>query len=223
MWDNSFKVLYIVTAHLDDFELSCLAYLFKHVSDYKKIYLLVSSNNNFKDSVTKANIEEIQSNLGMCVEYKNFNFQAQKLQLKFDELKHEIYSTIDWHDRFDVLTHTNNDLHTDHHAISTISMGLFKYCEKYIEFYSPSSKNFSPNYFIPMSDDLYQLKNTCCLRYDIQKDESYTKMGYYLEDHRNLGKLYTYENHVKYTSEYFEVYNIKKHIVDKSQIIKRKT
>ena len=212
------KKLYVLTAHLDDFELSCLAYLFKHAAEYSSIHLIVASTNDFKNGVTLENIGSIKKLIKSTIDYKNCGFRAQALQSYFDELKHEIYTMIDWHSSFDVMTHTIDDLHTDHQVIANIAMGLFKYCEKYTEFYSPSTKDFSPNYFIPMSSELYALKDFCCQKYDIQKDESYTKMGYYLDDHRNLGKLYTYENHVKYTSEYFEVYSIKKQMTSEASL-----
>jgi len=212
------SILYVIVAHLDDFELSCLAYLFKHDEDYRKICLLVSSIHEFKDKVTQENLDLINSNLLNEVFYINCNYEAQNLNDSFDCLKDKIYTTIDWNEKFDILTHTKNDLHTDHQVVSRIAMGAYKHCDKYVEFYSPSSKDFMPNYFIPMSDELYELKSICCQNYDIQKDKSYTKLGYYLKDHRNLGKLYTYENHAKYSHKYFEVYNIKKQFTDEANI-----
>ena len=47
-------------------------------------------------------------------------------------------------------------------------------------------------------------------KYDIQKDQSYTKIGYYLNEHWNIGMAYVMENCAKYKSEYYDIYKIKK-------------
>ena len=40
-------------------------------------------------------------------------------------------------------------------------------------------------------------------KYDIKKDQSYSKVGYYLNEHWNIGMAYVMENCAKYKSEYF--------------------
>ena len=99
-------------------------------------------------------------------------------------------------------------------ACSYIARGLFKYCESYVTFHSPISSNCSPNYFIPLTEDDFKLKADLIQKYDIQKDHSYSKMGYYLSDEfLNIGKSYVMENYVRlYVQKYkyFDIYNLKK-------------
>ena len=49
-----------------------------------------------------------------------------------------------------------------------------------------------------------------CEGYDIGKEQSYSKMGYYLdsEEHWNIGKSYQMENFVHTDNKYYEVYRI---------------
>ena len=59
-----------------------------------------------------------------------------------------------------MLTHDENDTHTDHKVLSDIGMGMFKYTNRYVTIYSPSSINFSPNYFLGMNNDIFNIKKT---------------------------------------------------------------
>ena len=52
---------------------------------------------------------------------------------------------------FDILSHDNKDLHTDHQVCNEIMMGLLKLSDRFVTYYSPSSLNFEPNYFIELS------------------------------------------------------------------------
>ena len=51
-----------------------------------------------------------------------------------------------------------------------------------------------------------------CDRYNIGNEQSYTKLGYYLqsEDHYNIGRAYQLENFVHLDDEYSECYKILK-------------
>lgn len=210
MKSNQDKTLIILCAHLDDFELSCLGFLFKHSHEYDSIKLFVSSFHDYKDKVTLTNVELISNLLNVKIEYVNLNHKARFLYSEIDSLKQEFYSKIDFKSKFDILTHSKYDLHTDHIACAFISNGLYKYCERYIEFYSPSSKNFDPNYFLSLSNEQFGIKKSMYEKYDIQKDDSFTKIGYYFNEHWNIGRSYVMENFVKYESEYYEIYRILK-------------
>ena len=127
-----------------------------------------------------------------------------------DDLKHSIYLGIDFKRNFDVLSHDNKDLHTDHQVCNEIMMGLLKLSDRFITYYSPSSLNFEPNYFIELSKEQYDFKTKTISKYDISKDQSYSKVGYYLNEHWNIGMAYVMENCAKYKSEYYDIYKIKK-------------
>jgi len=206
------KKLYIVTAHIDDFECSAYGYLFKHHKEYDKIVLVIASKWKFKDNIILQNLKELPDEIESKIQYINLGYEARKFNTDFDKMKDDFYKEIDWNEDFDILTHDSNDAHTDHKVLSDISMGLYKYVSKYITMYSPSSVNFGPNYFVGLSDEAYQYKKKALDKYDIQKEQSYSKKGYYLqsEDHYNIGKSYVLENCVNTNSNYYEVYKILK-------------
>jgi LmbE family N-acetylglucosaminyl deacetylase len=127
-----------------------------------------------------------------------------------DYLKDNVYRNIDFKRNFDILSHDNKDLHTDHQVCNEIMMGLLKLSDRFITYYSPSSLNFEPNYFIELTKEQYELKTKMISKYDIKKDQSYSKVGYYLNEHWNIGMAYVMENCAKYKSEYYDIYKIKK-------------
>ena len=203
--------LYIILSHLDDFELSCFGYVKRHCKSYDRIILLVASKNEYKDSITKRNIGQLKEELSIEIEYENLGFEATKLNRDLDLVKDKIYQEhIEWNSDFDILTHDSDDLHTDHSAMHTISRGLYKYARKFVTIYSPSSVSFQANYFIDLSTPEFELKKLLISRYDISRDESYSKLGYYFENHWNLGMAYVMEHKIKYESQYYDVYRILK-------------
>jgi len=127
-----------------------------------------------------------------------------------DDLKNSVYTSIDFKRNFDILSHDSNDLHTDHQVCYEIMMGLLKLSDRFVTYYSPSSLNFEPNYFIELNKNQWNFKNKTIGKYDIEKDQSYTKVGYYLNEHWNIGMAYVMENCAKYKSEYYDIYKIKK-------------
>jgi len=204
------KTLNIFCAHLDDLELSCLGFLFQHHHEYSQIKLFVASYHEYKDEVTKINTEMLSKLFKKKIQYVNLNHKSRYLYSSADSLKECLYNNINFKEKFDILTHGKNDLHTDHIACSMIANGIYKYCERYVEFYSPSSKNFDPNYFISLTKEQFEIKSAAYQKYDINKDDSFTKIGYYFNDHWNIGKSYVLENFVNYDSEYYEIYRITK-------------
>ena len=44
--------LHILCAHLDDFEISCNGYIFKHHKEYKNIFVHLATNNDYKEPIT---------------------------------------------------------------------------------------------------------------------------------------------------------------------------
>ena len=66
----------------------------------------------------------------------------------------------------------------------------------------------------PLTENDFALKADLISKYDIQKDKSYSKIGYYLSDeYLNIGKSYVMENYVRLYMQkhkYFDIYNLKK-------------
>ena len=205
------KDLHVLCAHLDDFEISCNGYIFKHHKQYKNIYIHVATNNNHKEPITVENLQLLIDILeDSKINYKQHNFHSTRLRSEMDDLKDSIYTSIDFKRNFDILSHDSNDLHTDHQVCYEIMMGLLKLSDNFITYYSPSSLNFEPNYFIELTEQQYKFKTETIGKYDIEKDQSYTKVGYYLNEHWNIGMAYVMENCAKYKSEYYDIYKIKK-------------
>tara|TARA_R110002020_G_scaffold78557_2_gene197470 strand:- start:1698 stop:2333 length:636 start_codon:yes stop_codon:yes gene_type:complete len=204
------KNLYIIMAHIDDFECSCLGYVNKHQEEYNKICLVVCSYWENKKNIFTENLKLINSHLKAPIAYVNLNFKQRRLNSEIDNLKDDIYKLIDFSREFDILTHDKNDLHTDHVAVHNIARGMYKHCSKYISVYSPSSSDFKPNYFIALDSETYGIKKTTMDKYSMEVEQSYSKSGYYLqsEEHYNIGRSYVLENFVNVKNQYFEIYRI---------------
>ena len=202
--------LHILCAHLDDFEISCNGYIFKHHKEYKNIFLHLATNNDYKEPITVKNLNELSKIISKPIIYRQHNYHSTRLRNEMDDLKDSVYLGIDFKRNFDILSHDSKDLHTDHQVCNEIMMGLLKLSDRFITYYSPSSLNFEPNYFIELSKEQYDFKTKTISRYDIKKDHSYSKVGYYLDSHWNIGMAYVMENCAKYKSEYYDIYKIKK-------------
>lgn len=203
------KDLHALCAHLDDFEISCYGYLFEHQGDYENIYLHVATVNDYKQPITIKNIDELKD-AGVSVQYIQHGFNSTRLRTEMDNLKDAVYKFIDFNRNFEILSHDDKDLHTDHQVCNEIMMGLYKLSDKFTTYYSPSSLNFEPNYFIELNKEQYKVKSNAIAKYDIKKDHSYSKVGYYLDEHWNLGMAAVMENCSNYKSQYYDIYKIKK-------------
>ena len=204
------KDLYFFVAHLDDFEISCLGYLYKNADEYNNIKIVIATTWPPKIQIWNENLNLIRKKLDLEIQYVNLGYEQRRLMSNFDNLKDDFYKIIDFKSRFDVVTHDDEDCHTDHIACSMISSGLYKYANRYMTVYSPSSKNFKANYWVSIPEDIYALKKQCVDKYNINNEQSYTKLGYYMQDenHYNIGKSYYLENFVHQDREYYETYRM---------------
>lgn len=209
------KQLIIFVAHLDDVELSCLSYIFKNHTIYKSIKIFVASYWEPKDKIWQKNLKKIKLRCkGTEIEYINLQHKQRTLMSNLDFVKDIFYKKIDFgkNKRYDILTHSIEDCHTDHVAVGYISKGILKYTDRYVLIHSPSVSNFDPNYWVSLSVDDYLIKKDMCDNYTITKEQSYTKVGHYLqsEKHYNIGRAYQMENFVHLDDEYSECYKILK-------------
>ena len=207
------KELLVFIAHIDDFECACFGFLFKHHLEYDKIKIITATSWDSKKSIWKENLQLLPNEILKKVTDINFKFPQRQLNSQFDSLKDRFYNEINFKSTFDILTHDENDCHTDHVVLFQIAKGMYKYAEKFVTIYSPSSASFNPNYFLGLSEDTYQLKKRALDKYNIKHEQSYSELGYYLksDDHYNIGRSYVLENCVN-TNEfyYYEVYKILK-------------
>lgn len=208
------KDVYFFISHLDDFEISCIGYLSHYAAYYDKINVFIATNWDNKKDIWEENLSLIQQTLGIEINYHNFNYSQRTLMKNIDDLKDDFYKKINFNKRFDIISHDKNDCHTDHRACSIISLGIFKYASKFITIYSPSSVSFNANFWIGLPEDIYQLKKTCIDKYDINSEQSYSKLGYYIqsEKHYNIGKSYYIENFAFQEYKYYETYKILKQV-----------
>lgn len=206
------KDLIIFVAHIDDVECASYGYLFKHYNEYDKIKIVTATTWSEKEPVWEKNKSDLPSEITSKLLDINLGFEQRTLFNNLDQVKDSFYNTIDFDKRFDLLTHDHDDSHTDHVALSLISKGMYKYCCRYVTLYSPSSVNFQSNYYIGIDEDLYNLKKKSLYRYDINKDQSYTKWGYYLqsEEHYNIGRAHVLENFAFDDYQTYEIYRIMK-------------
>ena len=95
-----------------------------------------------------------------------------------------------------------------------IAGGMFKYANKFVTVYSPSSKNFKANYWVGMPKEIFALKKKCVDKYNIGNEQSYTKMGYYMQndEHYNIGKSYYLESFAYQDFEFYETYRVLKNL-----------
>lgn len=207
--------LIVFLAHIDDIELSCLSYVFKNYKEYDEINFYLATKWQPKEQLWSQNLEKIRLRCpDIKINYFNLEYNQRILMTKFDKLKDKFYSQIKFskNTKIDMLTHDLEDCHTDHVAIAMISKGLFKYTDRYITVYSPSTTNFKPNLWIELSEEDYFLKKEMCDVYNVNNEQSYTNLGYYLqsESHYNIGKAYEIENFAVASSKYSECFKILK-------------
>jgi LmbE family N-acetylglucosaminyl deacetylase len=204
-------------AHIDDFELSCLGYLIKYGKNYDTIRCIIASTWESKEKIWSKNIKEIQAFTGLEIEYVNLEFPQRKLTSSFDDVKDKMYKALNLsHERrFDIITHDHNDCHSDHTTVFKIAKGLYKFSNRFLTVYSPSSAKFSPNMWVGMSKEEYDLKKKLVSAYDINKEQSYTKLGNYLkseEMEKFANSSYFLENFVYFDHDHYECYQILKWI-----------
>mgnify|MGYP000539473354 CR=1 FL=1 len=211
------KELVFYMAHIDDFELSCLGYLIKHGKEYDNIKCIIASQWKNKEKIWKNNLLEIKLKSGLEIEYINLGFDQRRLTSEFDEVKDATYKSLQLsHEkRFDIVTHDINDCHSDHTAVYEIAKGMYKFTNRFITVYSPSSAKFKPNLWIGMNKKDYAFKQKLITAYNIDQEQSYTNLGNYL----NLDGLekfsnssYFLENFVYFDHDYYECYQIVKWI-----------
>ena len=210
--------LIVFAAHLDDVELAFWGFISKHYDEYDKIKVIVVTDHEPKRAVWDENLKSMNNYISCTtiphrfdlMEYTNLGYAARQGMTDFDKIKDDFYKLIDFDRRFDILTHDEKDCHTDHFVLNKIAMGMYKYANRFVTVYSPSSTHFDANYWIPLDEDQWKLKKEMCAKYDIGKEQSYSKLGYYLdsEEHWNIGKSYQMESFVHTDHKYYEVYRI---------------
>lgn len=201
-------------SHIDDFEISCLSYLFKHKDEYDKIICVVATSWDAKKEIWRENLSLIEEKIKNKIHYTNLEFNQRRMQTDFDDIKNKFYGSIDFNSgsRFDIISHDFNDCHTDHLSAHLIAKGIYKYTDRFVTVYSPSSTKFDANYWIGLSEEEFQFKKTLLDKYDINVEQSYTKLGYYLqsEKHYDIGSAYYLENFVHKHHPHYECYRILK-------------
>ena len=212
------KDLIIFAAHLDDVELAFWGFISKHYDEYDKIKVIVATDHEPKREVWQENLDSMNNYISCTtvphrsnvMEYINLGYAARKGMTDFDNIKDDFYKLIDFERKFDILTHDDKDCHTDHFVLNKIAMGMYKYANCLMIRRPPRSTHFDANYWIPLDEAQWQLKKEMCAKYDIGKEQSYSKLGYYLdsEEHWNIGKAYQMENFVHTDEKYYEVYRI---------------
>lgn len=206
------KDLVIFIAHVDDCECASYGYLFKHHEEYEEIKIVTATTWPNKVPVWEKNLKNLPEPVFSKIKNINLEFNQRTLFENLDPMKDSFYKKIDFNKRFDLLTHDDKDSHTDHVAVNLAAKGLYKYCNRFITMYSPSSVHFKSNYYIGLSPEVVSIKKEALDGYDIAKEQSYSKWGYYLqsEEHYNIGRAHVLENFAFDDYENYEIYKILK-------------
>jgi len=206
------KDLIVYIAHIDDFECACYGYVLNHYKDYDKVKVITATTWPAKVPVWDTNKKALPADLQEKLIDINLEFEARTLWNNLDDMKDAFYKLMDFDKRFDLISHDQNDCHTDHTACFNVAKGMYKYCNRFITIYSPSSAHFHPNFFVGLNKEQYKIKKEGLDKYDIGKEQSYTKLGYYLqsEEHYNIGRAHVLENYVFDDFEHYECYKILK-------------
>ena len=210
------KILYVFVAHIDDLEFSCLGYLLN--SKYDKIKVIIATTWEAKEKIFQKNLKLLKNNINkkniikhIDLEYINLGFEQRVIPTYFDKVKDKFYKKIDFNSDFDILTHDINDAHTDHRSLYDISLGLYKYANKFITIYSPEAINFKPNYFVELSKEQNNLKKDLLNNYNFNEEQSYAQKGSYFNDNRiDLPTHFALENFHGKDIESCEIYKIHK-------------
>ena len=201
------KILYIFVAHIDDLEFSCLGYILN--SKYNQVKVIIATTWSAKEIVFSKNLKLLSKHID--IEYINLGFEQRLIPTYFDQVKDKFYKEIDFNSEFDILTHDINDAHTDHRSLYDISLGLYKYANKFITIYSPEAINFKPNYFVELSKEQNQLKKILLDNYNFNEEQSYAKKGTYFNDNRiDLPTNFALENFHGKDIKSCEIYKIHK-------------
>jgi len=206
------KELVYFIAHIDDFEFSCLGYLHENHHLYENIKIITATMWEKKIEIWRENIKLLPSDIQQKIVDINLGFPQRRMMEHFDDVKEEFYKHINFKGRFDLITHDSEDCHTDHIALHHIAKGIYKYSNRFITILSPSSINFAANYFIGLEEDVYDLKKKCLDKYDISNEQSFSKLGYYLqsEEHYNIARTHVLSNYAFDDHKTYEIYKILK-------------
>ena len=207
----SSRELIIFGAHLDDIEFSCLGFLLKNSHKYDTIKIIIATTWENKVDAFEKNLLAISEKIKHKISYSNLNFRQRELQNNFDHVKSAFYHHVDFGSKFDILTHDRKDAHSDHKAVHDICYGLYKHAQRFVTYYSPSSVKFFPNYYITISKEDYEWKNSLLAEYDIEEEQSFSKKGnYFRRKYTNITSMYCMENFVDNQNDFCEVYKIYK-------------
>ncbi len=205
------KDLIFFVAHIDDFEFSCLGFLFKKHSEYKNIKIVIATTWDHKKDIWQKNLNDIEKFINRGIEYHNLNYNQRTLNNNFDRMKNDFYKIINFENYTDIITHDSCDLHSDHTAVHRASRGMLKYVDRFVGIYSPSSYDFLPNYYIEMGKEEYDFKYNLLTMYNFSKEESFSKKGsYFRKEYVNISGIYSLENFINRDMEYSEIYKIYK-------------
>ena len=205
------RELVFFISHLDDFEFSCLGFLFKNHQRYQRIKIIIATTWIEKEKIWEENLLRIIDFVGRDIEYINLGFPQRTLSKNFDDMKDKFYKNLTFCDYCDIITHDVEDLHSDHNSVHKAAIGMLKHSDKFITIYSPSSYGYIPNYYVSMSENEFNFKHHLLTQYDFTKEQSYSKKGsYFRKEYTNIAGIYSMENFINREMEYCEIYKIYK-------------
>jgi len=151
-----------VSAHHDDVELGCGGMLAHHVQRGDRVYLVVATKNGrtadhaqrFEEQALSSDVLGIAATV--CFDKASRDLRDQDVIMPMlGELINRLNIDV-------VYTPYPNDTHADHIHTTNALIPAARHCS--ILFYQlPSSVNFAPNLYLPLSDDLISLKESALM------------------------------------------------------------
>jgi LmbE family N-acetylglucosaminyl deacetylase len=194
------RVLF-VGAHPDDIELGAGGTLIKHIKRGDEIMYVCMSRGEKGGDPKEREMEllEVLNHLKIK-NYRLFDFPDTLFNTKLNEMKDLLESIIKEFKPDRIYTHSLNDSHQDHKTLAEAVKIAGRYIPQILSFWSPLLyNNFSPNYFIDISD-VFQEKLNLLEKYKSQKDKDFLKREIIIAINRYFGFM----NKVEY-AEGFEI------------------
>lgn len=165
---NSPLQILCLGAHSDDIEIGCGGTILRLIEEYQKnievVWVVFSANGDRKNEAIKsANsfLENVEKKQIITHQHRDgfFPYTATEIKESFEELKKVITPDV-------VFTHYRDDRHQDHRLISDLTWNTFRN-HLILEYEIPKyDGDFgSPNFFVPVSEDLCKRKCDLILQY----------------------------------------------------------
>lgn len=151
------RAVLAVGAHPDDIELGCGGALAKHVAAGDEVTMLVVTRGEEGPGDTAQRVAEQERAakvLGVHRLLWGEGFLDCRVSLQELELVHLIEDAVRLTGASIIYTHSANDSHQDHRAVSQCTMGAARWVSTVLTYGGPSALGYHPSAYVDISDSL---------------------------------------------------------------------